>query len=248
MRKEALFGCLALAVAVGFAGPAAAGPITWSYQAEALGVTYPIPVPIGPPQFGGGGPFVIAGDRAFEPLGYAEFAFDKLDPAVWRSAAGPQTVVTTRLNFSFLAWNPQDGFQFNNSSPGDYTLTLRLRDGASGQTGQLAFRGLFSGYLGPGRNELQNQFIGSTTGTLTLGEHIYTVTVGPVRLPEILFTDDGNGAFKESFYQTTPVQAGEIDAQVEVSNAPEPASLALAGVGLLGAAAARWRRRWAATA
>lgn len=240
MRQEALFGWVTLALTL-FAGSAAAEPISWSYQWEALGVPYKDPLygkPVGPV----GGIEMWSGQSG--GFGVGTLAFDRSDPAVWHSTSGSKTLTATGLNF--IGGGRDPWFNVGYPAPGDYTLTLRVRDD-SGQAGSLIFRGTFSGVVESGINELRHEFVGSTTGTLNLGKHLYTVTVGPARLPDIVFTQDEWGEWW--WAQTTPEQAGEIDAQVEVAdapNAPEPTTLSMAGLGLLGAAAARWRRRRAA--
>lgn len=193
--KEALFCCLAVALAAGWSGSASAGPISWSYQAQALGVSFPDPRTGSP---SGGGPYVPSwSGSAFQ--GDASIDFDQFDPAVWHSAAGPQSTVLTGLNISGDVASPMVNFAFNTVIPGDYNLTLHLRDDASGQTGQLAFHGLFSGFINVG-SALQHQFVGPMTGTLDLGEHVYTVALGPVKLPDTPFIQDGQSGFLPGGY------------------------------------------------
>src|SRR5262249_24821955 len=66
---------------------------------------------------------------------------------------------------------------------GDYSLTLSLTDTASGATGTVTFTGYFSGTFSTTSANVANAFTGDTTQTLTLGGHVYTITIGPYAPP-----------------------------------------------------------------
>jgi PEP-CTERM motif len=134
-------------------------------------------------------------------------------------------------------------------------LTLGLRDGASGQAGQLVFGGRFSGQIDTGEPGipvtpppvpagLTNEFLGPTMQELHLGDHVFSVSVGPVVWPHLTYTGDDS-----EFFHTVPGDEGQIGARIEVSdapNTPEPATLLMAGLGLAGVGVTAWRRRRAA--
>jgi hypothetical protein len=137
-------------------------------------------------------------------------------------AANVRTVGTTASTFSNAA----------------YSLTITLKDDASNKTGSLTFMGAFNGTLSGNSAKITNMFTGLTTQSITLGGNQYTVTMTSYVAP------GGPNAFN----------SGAIGASVSVSNlgigepqggppsqAPEPASLLLAGLG--GAALLGWRVR-----
>jgi hypothetical protein len=110
-----------------------------------------------------------------------------------------------------------------------FSLTLGLTDNASHQSGSLTFTGAFDGDLsatsGAGLGVTPN---GTAGGTLTLGSHLYTVSLGPYVAPP---------------YPATSFP-GVLVADVRPSNvqpAPGPSGLVLGGLALplLGLAARR---------
>ena len=120
-----------------------------------------------------------------------------------------------------------------------YSLTLTITDKASGKQGSLTFTGVFNGTLSSAGVNISNAFASPLSRSVTLGSDSYVVTVGP-------FVPPGPPG--------APVY-GSIGASVVASlgsgtggttggpQAPEPSSLLLAGLGLVGAAGARWRGR-----
>jgi hypothetical protein len=136
-----------------------------------------------------------------------------------------------------------------------YALTLTLTDDASAKTGSLTFTGALNGTMTAGGAAITNTFTGATTQSLTLGDHLFTVAIGPYKAPG---APDG-----------TP--DGTIQAHVAVSDAgpappppaprphvrpptvpppistPEPSTLLAAVLGCVLLGGARpWRRRAAA--
>jgi len=118
-----------------------------------------------------------------------------------------------------------------------YQLNLALRDQASGASGNLTFNGYFSGdlNLSPAGNTLTNNFVGPTTQTLQLGSNLYTVTIGPVVLPQVAMGAPG--------WSTDGSISASISVQPATSATPEPSSLLLACLGLPPLGLARWLRR-----
>ena len=108
-----------------------------------------------------------------------------------------------------------------------YTLTLFLTDTKTGMSDQMYFAGKFSGKLSAGSSQLTHEFIAPEEVTKEIGSRIYTVKIGPVVMP-------GN---------PTSGKVGSIGAMATITvAAPEPGTLALAGVGL-GAAGGGWLSR-----
>jgi len=133
-----------------------------------------------------------------------------------KSAAGSSYLVATNLQAHSTASvaNPD---VFTNTT---YTLNLYLQDQASGQSGTLTFTGEFNGTLTAESSNIANTFVGATTQSLTLGNHLYTVTIGPFDPPG----------------PTGAVNSGSISARAEVTvstifQLPEPSSGMLAFLG-----------------
>jgi hypothetical protein len=116
---------------------------------------------------------------------------------------------------------------------GDHELTLSLHDVASNTWGSLTFRGRIDGSVGPGGAQVTNTFKDPQSQTLTLGANRYTVTMGPFLAPGTPPYDPWTGAIDAA------VQVGPAGG---LSQSPEPATLALAGMGLAGLGLAAVRR------
>jgi len=133
-----------------------------------------------------------------------------------------------------------DSYQFG-ASTSQYQLALHLTDQASGASGTLTFGGYLSGTLpvsyGIALYSLTNTFVGPTTQSLKLGQNLYTVTIGPVVLPQEFIAPDD---FPSN-------DSGSISASISVqpltNSAPEPSSLLLACLSLPPLGLARWLRR-----
>jgi hypothetical protein len=147
-------------------------------------------------------------------------------------ADGPSDVVATNIRtFSSAPRETPDTV-----TSGNYSLTMNLVDSASGEKGSVTFTGMFSGTFSTTSSNLANTFTGPTSQTLTLGGHVYTVTIGPYAPP------GPPGA----------ANAGTISAHVDVDmdsgggtggNTPEPSTLVLSGLGLSFLGVASWRKR-----
>lgn len=148
-------------------------------------------------------------------------------------AANSSDVVATNLRVFSSAPDTRPDKLVNN---GAYALTITLHDAASGAKGTLTFTGKLSGTFSLDSSVISNAFTGATTQSLTLGTHLYTVTIVPYAPPG----------------PPSSFNAGSIGAAVEVSDAvhvqdvPEPSALALCGVGGGLLALVTWRRfrRW----
>jgi hypothetical protein len=112
----------------------------------------------------------------------------------------------------------------------DFSMKLKLTEGAN--TGELTFAGTIAGQLTQTTSTLTSTFHTPTTQDVTLGNHVFTVTIDP--LP----------------FASLPAPGGQakIDALVTVAGAgqmstPEPSSLLLGATAALGFAARRWLRK-----
>src|SRR5579884_3673851 len=187
---------------------------------------------------GGGGEVLALPNFPFSPAGIAMSPgqFDG-NPV---SGTNSGSVIITNLAAGIEGGNPGAAYDFG--GPGaQYWLSLHLRDQASGNSGTLTFRGYFGGSLSlqdPSMAfSLTNTFTGPTTQTLQLGHNLYTVTLGPVVLPQYFNApDDGPDLSMGSISAT-------ISAQPLTNSTPEPSSLLLACLGLPSLGLAGWFRR-----
>ncbi len=124
-------------------------------------------------------------------------------------AEGNSNIVATDLRTMSNAPN-NDPATFTNKA---YSLVLSLTDSASGQTGTLTFNGILNGTLTKTSANIQNTFLGTLTQKLLLGNHVYTVTIGP-------YTPPG---------PPTSSLTGSVgsDARVSVQTTPEPSTYVL---------------------
>jgi hypothetical protein len=150
-------------------------------------------------------------------------------------ATGSSDIVATNIRTSSTApvGHP------NHFLDAAYSLTLRLTDDASNESGTLTFNGLFNGTLSSGSANIRTRFTGSTTGALVLGNNEYVVTFGDYSPP-------GPPGINN---------AGSIGATVEVRSltpdpepgpgpvdSPEPSAVLLSCLGLSVLGAASWRK------
>ena len=119
-----------------------------------------------------------------------------------------------------------------------YHMVLNLTDQASGQAGQLTFTGhLFGSVSLTGGAKLTNTFETPLTESLTLGGHLFTVTIGPFFAPKV--ANGGSDGFIDASVEVgghggtgappPPPPPSDPDAPPpKPSPTPEPASLVLA--------------------
>jgi hypothetical protein len=143
-----------------------------------------------------------------------------------KSAAGNSYLAATNLQAHSTAPTSSPDV-FTNKA---YTLSLFLQDQDSGKSGTVAFTGAFNGMLTSESSNITNTFVGPTTQTLVLGDHLYTVSIGPYAAPG----------------PTGVLNVGGIGARADVKvssifHTPEPSSCLLALLGTAGLAFVRPR-------
>jgi hypothetical protein len=205
-----------------------AEPIQWSYTGQ-ITTTGPSTGYYGEPL----GPHVLVSldGKAIYPDNRVEFA----DVTGKGSGSTSVTAFQMRAN-TFFDGGPYPIF-FKDIHT--FNLGIGIRDAASGVTGTVSFQGMIQGYMrgeySRGWVDLQVGFTGPTQKSLVLGDHLYKVNIDPfgfgflqdltsVKLPVV------------TPYQNVPIN-------VQVSNVPEPSTLALAAAGLAGLGLRAWRRR-----
>ena len=122
--------------------------------------------------------------------------------------------------------NPTGFATFTNKP---YSLAMTILDEASGKSGTMTFSGAFSGSLSAKSALISNMFTGAQKQSITLGNHLYTVQVGPFAPPG----------------PPTATISGGIStlANVSVKDVPEPSTLVLSGLCLSLCGAGWWWKR-----
>jgi hypothetical protein len=144
--------------------------------------------------------------------------FISLTEESFKHASGNTSIVATNIQVSSTATSSHPDTYTNKS----YTLTLTIKDAASGHEGTLTFTGVFNGKTTAHRTNITNTFTGETTQTIVLGANEYTVTMNSYTAPG----------------PSDSTSSGSIGAQATVTvsaviqDMPEPGTLTLAGVGI----------------
>ena len=132
---------------------------------------------------------------------------------------------------------------------GAWNLTLHLTDNASGDSGTLPFTGHFNGTVSATASDVNNTFNEPKIQSLSLGAHVYSVTIGLYTPPGLPGTTlKGAIGANLSFSDVSPPPPTTEpppppSPPPPIRNAPEPSSLALAVLGLSSLGLGAWRRR-----
>src|SRR5262249_40002933 len=94
-------------------------------------------------------------------------------------AIGNSFIVATNLRTVSSA-DPSNPATFTNAA---YGLGLTILDDATGQTGTINYSGTFNGTLSSKSALISNTFTGPTTQSVQIGNHLYTVQIGPFGPP-----------------------------------------------------------------
>lgn len=183
------------------------------------------------------GPSVLPNGALFiNSQNVGEQAHVALIPGSTTSGANSGSVVLANLS-AFDQSNSKASF--GGPSAG-YSLSLTLRDSASGASGSLIFGGNLSGIVdpqqGPAPADITNTFLGPTTQSLKLGQNLYNVTIGPFVPPDNSAGPTGSEAGDGSI-------SASIAVQPAANATPEPSTLMLACLGLPSLGLARCFRR-----
>jgi hypothetical protein len=129
------------------------------------------------------------------------------------TAEGSSDIVATNLR-TFSTADPHHLDTFTHKG---YTLTLKLIDDVSHQSGTLVFKGEFNGTVSSTSANIINTFTSLLTRSIVLGDNLYIATMNS-------FVPPGPPGASNS---------GSIGAHVDVTvvHLPEPASLTLLGLG-----------------
>jgi hypothetical protein len=141
------------------------------------------------------------------------------------SAVNNSDIVATNIRTVSTA-DPSSPATFTNKA---YGLALTVLDDASGKSGTMTFGGTFSGALSSKSALIVNNFTGPQTQSVQLGNHLYTVQIGPFAPPG----------------PPTANIAGSISAlaKVSVKDVPEPSTFVLSGLCLSLCGAGWWWKR-----
>lgn len=126
----------------------------------------------------------------------------------------------------------------------DVSFKLTLIDALSSQSGSLTFGGTVAGTLTALQSDVSMTFNNPLTQTLTLGNHVYTVTIDPtvISLPA---PGAQTQALVDALINVTARTGGGGEDPPPVNQAPEPSSLLLGVTAMAGLAARRLFRRQA---
>jgi hypothetical protein len=155
-------------------------------------------------------------------------------------ADGTSDIVATNIRaFSSAPRNHPDTFT---TSP--YTLSLFLKDNASGLSTTLVFHGVFNGIISATSSNVTTTFTAPLAETVKLGSNAYTVNLGNYSPPG---PPDASNAGSISAHVAVnefspPPPTGGGGGGPPPANAPEPTTFLLSCLGLSGMGLAAWRK------
>ena len=194
--------------------------------------------------------FVVAGGAGTGGVSIA-------NPPTNSQATGSVTIPAASITATSSAPSSQPD-TFNGQA---YNMTVVLTDLTSGKSGKLSWQGHLFGTLTSTSAAITNKFDSPTSEQITLGNHLYKLTIGPfiglnyssvggAPVPvadtigtisaEVVASDVSSGGTGGGGGTT-----GGSGGGTTASNTPEPSTLLLAGLGLFGLLGARRARRFA---
>jgi hypothetical protein len=158
-------------------------------------------------------------------------------------ADGTSDIVATNIRaFSSATRNQPDTFH---NAP--YTLSLFLKDNASGQSTTLSFKGVFNGTISATSANVTTTFTAPLSETVKLGSNTYTVNLGNYSPPGPPDASNAGSisahvAVDEFSPPPPPPVGGGGGGSPPPASAPEPSTLLLSCIGLSGVGLAAWRK------
>ena len=208
---------LACVVGLAVVGPAAAGPIGFSYSAR--------------PMFRDGRPLMSADGRLHGADGELQFVPASIGPP--NSYAGPVTAAAGVIPLLSLPTNAFDLDRPAGPGSGIFSTEVRVVEWADSREqwfdfaayGQVVFAD-----NDPARGELRLEFVGAGIERFATANNAYNF--------QLVSRSAGGVTRIDAEYTVTP-----LDGSAPVATTPEPAALASAAVGLVAVAGRTWRGR-----
>jgi hypothetical protein len=145
----------------------------------------------------------------------------------------PALSVTTTS--AALPTNP-DAFHSN------YNLTLTLTDNPSSSSGSVTFAGQINGTLTASGSALTNTFLSPLTQQVTIGQHVYSVTIDPATT-RLLPPGSATPPLLDALVTVSNGSQNGGGNGGTAGNTPEPASLVLGGLGISLLGVGSWWKR-----
>jgi hypothetical protein len=156
------------------------------------------------------------------------------EPGAW--GVGNSFIVATNIKTISNA-NPSNLAFFTNKP---YGLTLNILDDASAKVGTMTFTGVLAGGISSKSAIIFNSFTGPQTQSLQLGNHLYTVQIGPFASPGPPTSNPSGGI--SALVNVSTRDMGVPNAPPGM-NTPEPSTLVLSGLCLALFGAGWWWKR-----
>jgi hypothetical protein len=172
------------------------------------------------------------------------------------TATGTTDIVATNLKV-FSTADPGTPDHFTNAK---YALALTLTDSQSSKSGTLTFDGEFNGTISAKSSDITNAFTNTVVQSITLGQHLYRVSIGPFTPPAppgatnsgtisgtaFVTVSNGGGGGSGGTGGATGGGTGGGTGGTGGSGgnpSPEPSTMVMAGLGLSILGLMSWRKR-----